>query len=405
MRRSRRGLTALQVFLLVAVVAALGYANERITRELKPGDDFSVAWTASDLWLHQRISPYDERVIQAAQLLVFGRISASDVIHRPILFLMPMPAMLFYAPFGSLTFQLARTVWMTLSEVGLLALCALSLQLARWKGPPWLTGLLLLFAVLWYHSAAAVLAGQFAVIEGLLLTGSLLALRRKLDSVAGLLLGLSSVMPQISFLFIAFVLVWAARARRWSLVLWTCGSAAAIFALSLALLPDWPLQWIAQILRLYRTADARPILVAASSFLPGASSWLSAGLVLLSVIYLGWEWLAVLNQQDRWLQWTSALTLLFTVLLTYRTTTGVFVVLIPGLILAMAVWIDRWGSRAAGWVVLHLLALGGGLWWLSFRTSAGDQESLVMFLPAPFLILIELWWVRWWASRTMRFPP
>src|SRR3972149_10006283 len=110
------------------------------------------------------------------------------------------------------------------------------------------------------------------------------------------------------------------------------------------------------------------------------------------------------NQPARWLQWTCALTLLFTVLLTYRTTTGVFVVLIPGLVLAMAVWIDRWGSRAAGWVVLHLLALGGGLWWLSFRTSAGDQESLVMFLPAPFLILIELWWVRRGAGRTMRFP-
>src|SRR3972149_2680977 len=67
------------------------------------------------------------------------------------------------------------------------------------------------------------------------------------------------------------------------------------------------------------------------------------------------------NQPARWLQWTCALTLLFTVLLTYRTTTGVFVVLIPGLVLAMAVWIDRWGGRAAGWGVLHLLALGGRL--------------------------------------------
>lgn len=404
MRRSRRGLTVLQAVLLAAVLVTLGYVNSRITSELEAGEDFAIGWTAGDLWLRQRISPYDDRVAQAAQQRIFGRASASDVLRQPAFFSMPLPAMLFYAPFTSIPFPLARTAWMTLGEVCLLASAVLSFRLVRWKGVSWLTGLILMFAVMWYHGARSLISGNFAPVEALLLTGSLLAIHRKLDSVAGLLLGLSAVMPQLSILFIPFVLIWGSSARRWGLVLWTAGSIAILYGLSIALLPAWPLEWIAQLLRLFRTTDARPIVFAAVDLMVGTSPWAGTGLFLLSLIYLVWEWLAVLNQEDRWFLWTSALTLTFTTFLTYRSSTGVFVILLPALILTLTVWLERWGSGAAGWVGLQLIGLAGGLWWLLFRTSSGNQEDLLLFLPAPVLTVLGLWWIRWWASRTTRLP-
>jgi hypothetical protein len=404
LRRSHKGLTALQSALLVVLIIALGYVNRILTSELEAGDDFAVGWTAGDLWLHQRTSPYDHGVAEAAQRLIFGRTSPADVLRRPALFLLPFPAMLFYAPFSGMPFPLARTAWMTLVEICLLASVVLSFRLVQWRGRPRLTGLMLIFAVSWYHGAQAVISGDFACVEALLLTGSLLAIHRRLDSVAGLLLGLSSVMPQLSFLLIAFALVWGIAGHRWTLILWMGGSFLALYGLSIAMMPSWPLQWIAQILELFRTTDARPLLVTILDFVPAASPWASAGLFVLSLIYIGWEWAAVLNQEDRWFLWTSALTVASTTLMTYRTTTAVFVILLPCLILPLTVWLERWGRRAGWWVALQLVVLAGGLWWLFFRTAVGNRESLIMFLPAPILTLVELWWIRWWASRSTRLP-
>ncbi len=404
MRRSHRGLTALQSALLVVLIIALGYVNRLITSELEAGDDFAIGWTAGDLWLHQRTSPYDPRVAEASQQLIFGRASPADVLRRPALFLLPLPAMMFYAPFAAIPFPLARTAWMTLVEVCLLGSAVLGLRLVHWRGSPWLTGMFLVFSVMWYHGAQVVISGNFAGVEVFLLTGALLAIHRKLDAVAGVLLGLSSVMPQLSFLFIMFAFAWGLSGRRWALVLWTCGSVVVLYGLSLVVMPIWPLEWIGQLLGVLRTTDARPILLTFFDLIPGIPQWAIAGLVILCLIYIGWEWSAVMKEEDRWFLWTSALTLASTTLLTYKTTTAVFVILLPALILPLTVWLERWGRRAGWWVGLHLFVLAGGLWWLFFRTTVGNQESLLLFLPAPALILIELWWIRWWASRSTHWP-
>jgi hypothetical protein len=404
LRRSRRGLTALQMLLLVVFVLALGYVNRLITSELEAGDDFAIAWTAGDLWLHQRVSPYDPQVADASQQLIYGRTSPGDVLRRPTSFVLPMPAMLFYAPFSAIPFPLARTAWMTLVEVCLLGSAVLTLRLVHWRGSPWITGLILVFSVLWYHGAQAAISGNFAGVEALLLSGALLAMHRKLESVAGLLLGLSSVMPQLSILFILFALIWSLAGRRLELALWTCGSIAVLYGLSVVLMPTWPLEWIAQLLGLLRIEDSRPVLLTLFELIPGIPGWAITGLVILCLIYLGWEWSAVLKQEDRWFLWTSALTLASTTLLTYTTTTAVFVILLPGLILPLTVWLERWGRRAQAWIALHQFALGGGLWWMFFRTTSGNRESFLLFLPAPALILVELWWIRWWASRSTRLP-
>lgn len=404
MRRSQRGLTVLRGLLLVAFVATLAYVNRTLTTELESGDDFAVAWTAGDLWLRQRISPYDPRVADQSRQLIFGRASAADAIRQPALFLLPLPSMLVFAPIASLPFPIARTLWMTIAELCLLASVVLTLRLVRWRGAPWLTGLVLIFSVLWYHGAQAVIAGSLAPVELLLLTGCLLAIQRRVDSVAGLLLGISSVMPQLSLPLIAFALLWGAAARRWTLVLWTCGTVLMLFGISVGLMPTWPIQWMAQLLKLFRAADARPIVLALLDFIPGVSNWMAAGFFLLVLIYLAWEWSAVMNQEDRWFLWTSTLTLTLTTLITYRTTTGVFVILLPGLILPLTVWLERWGRRAGWWIGLQWVALGGGLWWLFYRAPVVDQENLILFVLAPALTLTELWWIRWWASRSTRLP-
>jgi hypothetical protein len=406
LRRSRRGLTTLQLVLLAVFVIALGYVNRIITFQLESGDDFAIGWTASSMWLRDHTSPYSPDVAEASQQLIFGRSSPADVLVRPALFLLPFPAMFVYAPFAALPFPLARTAWMTVAEVCLLLSVVLTFRLVHWEASAWLSGLVLTFAVLWYHGAQAAISGSFACVEALLLTGTVLAIHRKLDGVAGLLLGLSSLMPQLSIFLIAFAFVWGFAGRRWALVLWASGSAVVVFGVSLAILPSWPLQWIAQLLTLFRTTDARPILIlmAVLDLIPAASPWVMGGLFILSLIYIGWEWTAVRNQEDRWFSWTAALTLSATTLLTYKTTTAIYVILLPGLILTLAVWLERWGRRAGWWAGFQLIVLAGGLWWLFFRTTVGSSESMLLFIPAPVLTLVELWWIRWWASRSTRLP-
>src|SRR3989304_2343747 len=107
---------------------------------------------------------------------------------------------------------------------------------------------LLLFAVLCYHGIRTVVLGQFAAIEAVLMGGALLAIQRRQDQLAGILLGLSIAKPQMPVLLIPFVLLWAGRSGRMMVAGWATATAALLIGSSIALIPDWPVQWIRQLL-------------------------------------------------------------------------------------------------------------------------------------------------------------
>jgi hypothetical protein len=397
----RRGLpsTVGAIVLMGVVTAGLGLANFRYSQEFPGGNDFLARWVGAHYWMQQELSPYDTRVSIAAQELIYGRPAGpgEDVAH----FVYPMPAMVFFAPFGLMDYTLARAVWMTILEIALPVLALIGIAIAGWRPGRAGRATLLLFSVLWYHGLRAIVVGQFAVLESLLMVGALLAIQRRNDAMAGILLGLSIAKPQMPVLLLPFVFLWSIRARRWSIPVWGTATILSLILGFTVLLPDWPVEWLRQLVEYPSYTELGPPVSIITSIIPGVSGVAAVALGGLLLLYLLWEWIQALGKPDRWFQWTSAMTIVVTNLVAIRTATTNYVVLLPALILIFSIWRERWGASARVGVCGTLTVLFVGLWWLFLSTVEGNVESPAMYLPLPIVVFIGLWWTRWWAVRTV----
>lgn len=387
------------LFLTLAVLIGLGFANYQFSLLSPGGNDFLARWVGAHYWVVKGVNPYDPQVSLAAQEMIYGRLAdpakGEDIAH----FVYPLPAMIFFAPFGLLPYPIARAVWMTLLEISLPLLVLIGVELARWKPSRKLLAFLMIFSVVWYHGFRSVIVGQFAVIEALLMAAVLLSIQRRQDSLAGVLLALSISKPQMSVLLIPFVLLWAARSRRWELIMWTLGAMTTLVVVSLALINDWPLLWLRQLIEYSDyTFNPTPVSILAG-VIPVASRALTYGLTTLLLVYLLWEWVQAMGKGDRWFQWTSALTIVLTNLIPLRTATTHYVVLLPALCLIFCAWDERWGKKGIVLIIFSLSVILIGLWALFMISVEGAIENEIMYLPLPILSLLGLWWSRWWIVR------
>jgi len=390
------------ILAVLIILVALTIANFRFSEELPGGNDFLGRWMGARYWVQEGISPYDPQVGRASQQLIYGRAVDREAGEDIQDFLYPFPAMIFFAPFGALPYTLARAIWMTILEISLPILALIGIAIADWKPRRAVLISLLLFSVLWYHGTRAIIIGQFAVIEALLMAGALLAVKRGRDPLAGILLGLSIAKPQMAVLLIPFVFVWAAYARRWMIVVWGVGTIVGLLAVSVLLLPDWPVMWLQQLIEhpTY-TVIGPPVEILADAF-PSMSGVIAVALGGVLLLYLFWEWAKAAGKPDRWFQWTAALTIVITNLVAFRTATTNYVVLLPALCLIFAVLADRWGTKGDVVILLAMAAILFGTWALFLATIEGNVEHPVMYLPLPILTLLGLWWARWWAVRAVR---
>jgi hypothetical protein len=392
------------VVVLVILTGVLVWSNYRFSIQSPGGNDFLARWTGAHFWLTEGINPYDEQVSLEAQTMIYGRPAdptrGEDVAH----FVYPLPAMLFFAPFGLLSFTLARAVWMTILEISLPILAFIAIQISRWKPPPATFTLVILFSIFWYHGLRSVVVGQFAVIEALLITGGLWSIQRESDALGGVLFGLTISKPQMAFLILPFICIWAVRNRRFVLLLWLIGTMVGLIGVSLLLLPDWPLMWLRQLVSYPAYTDLGSPLSILLAGIPGDSSlitWILSGVLL---VYLLLEWGMSMGGGEAHFQWTAALTLVVTNLIAFRTATTNFVVILPAIILVFHSWAQRWNRQGylAVWIISLLMLVG--LWVLFLTTVDGNIEAPVMYLPLPIFALLGLLWSRWWILRSSRQP-
>lgn len=397
-----RWATPLLMVLAVGLLVGLTLVNHQFSLASPGGNDFLARWNAANMWLREGVNPYDPSVSLRTQRYIYGRAAEAEAGEDLAQFVYPMPSMVFFGPFGLLPYTEARAAWMTLLEVGLAVLALLGLAAARWRVPLWVLILLPVFSVLWYHGVRAVIVGQFAVIESLLLIGALVAVQRERDVLAGALLALSISKPQMSFLLIPFVLLWGLRLRRWRLVFSFGLFFGALLALSFALIPSWLMDWLRQLYAYPSYTElASPVAIFVEALMGGEHwlTWVLSGALLLALL---WEWRSSMGSADPVFQWTAAMTLVITNLIAFRTATTHYVVLLPALCLVFAEWCRRWGRQGTLATVISLAALAVGLWALFLATVEGNQESPLMYFPIPLLSLLGLWWIRWWVQRRSR---
>ncbi len=131
--------------------------------------------------------------------------------------------------------------------------------------------------------------------------------------LAGGALAISTLKPQMGYLLVPFLLLWALRDRRWHFVAWFAGVFGALMLAAFVAEPDWLGDWIAQIRRYPSyTAIGSPVWVVMAHYLGlGTAGEWAVNLLLFGGLLGAWHAVLWQGRRER-LDWTIMLTLTVT---------------------------------------------------------------------------------------------
>lgn len=391
----------LAVVLLLAALAGLSWANYQFSLNNPGGNDFLVHWVGTRSFLFDGLSPYSDEVAIRIQTTVYGRPAIAGEHELRVAY--PLYSIALFFPFALVKdYTLARALWMTVLEVGLLLTSLLAIRMVGWR--PGFSGwvMFILFSLFWYHGVRPLVNGNAVILVALMITGGILALRAGEEELAGVLFAFSSIKPQLVVLVLLYVLIWGINRRKWNLIGWLVGTIFLLTAAAALLLPDWILQNLREVLRYPGYNPPGTLGAAFTEWFPAIGPRLSIviAVVLGGILLLEW-WLAR-RAEYRGFVWTVCLTLVISQWIGIQTDPGNFIILLPALVLVFAIWQERWprGGRILTMASMQVLMVG--LWALFVGTVEQSYQAIqspLMFLPLPGFLLVTLYWVRWWAVR------
>jgi hypothetical protein len=385
--------------LLVLLIAAESFALYTVfTSNFPGGNDFFVRWLGGREYLLHGTNPFDRSIAEKAQITMFGHLARPEDKDQAY-FAYPLYTLYLFWPLSLAPYAWAQAIWMTLLQFILLGSTILAIRLARWHPPTWLFWLTVFWGILFYNGARAIILGQFSILVGLFLLLALWAIERRRDGWAGIFLSLTTIKPQMVFLVLAFLLLWALVRRRWRLIGSFAGSILFLVGSSMLLVPTWPLDFV-------RNAVAYSDYVAFGTPLENLLHFLlpapvAAPLVVaLSALFClallpGW-WLALRSQPGGY-TWAVLSTLIVGSLVTFRSATANQVILYLPIFFFFRRLTRHRPALTAALVEIGLVVM---MWGTFAATLEGNWEHVMMhgLLPALALLLYAADWRGLWYT-------
>jgi hypothetical protein len=383
------------------LIAFFTWGNFHYVSDYSPGIEFTTGWLGTRLYLIERISPYSERVTHEIHEIYKG--SRALEVGGNDFFASPHYSMLIYLPYTIVgEIKLARSLWMTSMQIGLLVIGYACMKLNQWRPSKYLISVYFLFSILWYHAFEPVISGNVSILITLFITLALINIRLKQDGLAGIFLGLSCLQPLMVVLLVPYIIFWALSHRRWQLIINSVGTFSAFVIGSLLLERNWIISYLRHIiLRLssdYKESS-RDIF---SMIFPDLGIGLGWALTIVLILILLFEWTISLKKDFHWFLWTASLTLVITNLIGIPTTPSNFIGFFPALILVFAAWENRWGGAGTWMVGFSMVILFVSLWFLELYSNNGLSSTIqttATFFSVPTFVFICLYWVRWWVTK------
>lgn len=391
---SRSIARTLLILLGVALIlsGAVYLVHEQFTTEIVGANDFYPRWKGTRLFWEEGINPYSEQATLAIQQDMYGRPALPH--EDQVAFAYPFYTVFLLLPLAApnLSYDWVQAIWLMAVLVTLALAIVVSLRLISWEMPPWLLAITLLWAILFYNSIRAIILGQFAAHVFLALVGCLLALRRQRYRLAGALLVLTTIKPQISFLFIPTLLIWAVARRRWAFLGSFTATAALLAGASFALQPSWLVDFAGQIVNYADyTSTGSPLWIVTNEYLPqlGRPVEIGASLLLFLCLLYTWRRLPSAPAESTTFLAIISVTLLITSLIAPRTATTNQIVLYLPVLWTLKLVIERMngGHFLAGLFFVTSLA---GFWIIFLATHGGVGESKIMYLLLPLVAALSI---------------
>ncbi len=392
---------AVQVALAILVLVGLGWANYRYSQGNLIAHDFLTKWASERVYATQGFQPYTTQAWEAGARLLPGIHTGSG----------PFFANPFYSLFIILPFALvpdpilAQAFWLLVLELAIALLLVASLSTMQWK-PKLLSWLpLLLFSFFGLHSILALQMGSLGIVAALFGVSAVAALRTERDELAGLALAMASIQPEMMLLFIVFVLFWTISRRRGKVILWFISGVAVLSVLGMFFIIDWPVQYIRVLVKYSDQIQFVTPSAAFMSWWKGIGRQLGWGLNAFAAAILIVEWFWARGKDYRWFLWTACLTIVLGQWVGIPTNIDYFVLMLFPVVVILGT-IDQRLERDARWFTPGaLIVILVGFWILYSRFYSGFSPQEIQYsllFPQPFVLLLGLYWVRWWCVRPQR---
>jgi glycosyl transferase family 87 len=310
------------------------------------GHDFYPVWLTSRDCIHVGCDPYSPEMTRKIQLGLFGRTLDSRIPSDPPsdyrTFAYPAFTDLLLWPAAQFPFTTVRVV-VALILAGLtVASVSLWMQSLSLHPAPSSLAAIVLLVLCSYPVLEGLYAGQLGLLVGFLLAASLLALQRGWPLLAGIIMALTAIKPQMTILAMVYLFIWSGHNWRdrgrfciglFSAVLVLCSAAVLVW-------PHWIHSWVRVIVGYHRYAN---LPLAAEIFhlgpnLGGTAVWGAIALALTLVV--SWKKRSVpTSSVEFWLTLSLMLCITAVTLLPSQGFQDQ-VVLLPGIFLVSRQWQD-----------------------------------------------------------------
>jgi hypothetical protein len=379
------------VFLVYLLMA---WATYRVfTSRIPGGNDFYPRWRGTKALFTEGKDPYSKEVTLQIQQEMYGRPALED--EDQVAFAYPIYVSLMVLPLSFLPYPLAQAFWLSALVLAVLGTLVALLRTLEWKPPAVAMVGLTLWSILFYPTARSILLGQFSIIVLALLAFTVWALHQRKLFLAGSLLALSTVKPQMVFLVVPFLLFSTWRKGQYRTLAGFLSALGVLSVLSFVVLPTWipsfasGLASYSSYTSIYREGRS-PLGVLISYLLPSTLVFPTTVLVSVAILaYVLYAW-ARSGRNVGSDCMAFLITIVATVLLPAQTgTTNQVLLLLP-----FFYWLHEFRTSAAGRFALMsaLLVAPWALFLLTFAHRKG--EHAVMSVPLPLVAIGLLWWVQ-----------
>ena len=318
---------------------------------------------ARELLLHHR-DPYSPEVTREIQIGYYGRPLDRDRADDPKDqqgFAYPVHVVFLLAPTIGLPFPVAQTGFRWLLVILTLASVFLWLRVLRWQPPVAVTAILIVLTFGSYAVVQGIKLQQLTLVVSALLAGCAASLVAGYFALAGFLLALATIKPQLALPVAGWLVLWAVSDwRRRQTFFWSFAMTAAIFlAASEYVLPGWIGQF-------------RDAVAAYRQYTGGAGSLLDvlatpalgkilAAVAVIAVAVTGWRFRFAAHDS---VAFSTMLALVLAVTLVIVPSFAPYnqVLLLPAVFLIATSWKELWSRNR-----LTRMACGWRRWWFSGR--------------------------------------
>jgi hypothetical protein len=384
------------LFLTIAAVVGLFWANLNFVKHVPGGADFIVPWKAMQNFMMSGVTPYGELTSLNIQNLIYKRplVAGQYPYHVNI----PLFMLIIFLPLSWIKdISLARAIWMVMLELSFSGVVYFTLRLVRWK-PHWIfLVFILIFCSLWLPSISMLVMSTSIIMQAFLICAALLSIELGSDELGGALIGLSLVNIEATGMVLLLLIFWIFSTQRWRILGGFLMMLIVLLGISFLLLPGWFLPFMGSTLSNWQSGVTPSTFKILEGWLPGIGRRLAQILAAGALAVILIEWRAVRGQNVRWLFWTVCFTAAVTPLLGLPFFPHWLAFTLPAMLLVVAAMVQRW--KLLGFVssILAMLGIFAGLW---SAQIFGLTSVFILFYP--ILLTLLLYWVRWGAIRQPR---